>query len=71
MTKDIYQEIQETMQIVEQIYEMWASNLKKRLDNLKRINIESLIVLIEYEKANGNIKNKSDIIKYIDGITQD
>ena len=71
MTKDIYQEIQETMQIVEQIYEMWASNLKKRLDNLKRINIESLIVLIEYEKTNGSIKNKADIIRYIDGITQD
>jgi hypothetical protein len=71
MSKDINQEIQEIVQIVEQMHEVCLTNTKKRLENLKRINIELLTIFVESERQNGNMKGKKDIIKYIDSLTQD
>lgn len=71
MKNDTNSEIREVIDIVEHLYETWLVNVRNRLDNLKRINVDSLAELIEYEKEKGRIKDKNDIIKYIESITQD
>lgn len=67
----ISEEVKDTLNVIEQIYGVMLMNLQNRVNNFKRINIDSLIEFAKYEYVNGRIKNRKDIIKYIESITQD
>ena len=71
MNKNTLNDVNDVIQTVEQVYINSASNLNKKLDNIKRINIETLTELVEKETENGHIKEKKDIVKYIEQIIQD
>ncbi|OGI18765.1 MAG: hypothetical protein A2287_08905 [Candidatus Melainabacteria bacterium RIFOXYA12_FULL_32_12] len=68
---NISNEIKEVLEVMEQLYDSWLTTLKAKKDNIKRINLDSIIELIALQKAKGEVKNRRDIIAYIDGIIGD
>ena len=66
-----YNEIQEIIEILEQFYTLEIDELNNKLKNIKRIDINSLVNLIESEKEKKYIKSRKDLVKYIKSIIQD
>lgn len=69
--KKIEEQIVNVVEILEQIYSLEVSDMTRKLENLKRINIDSVAAYIQKEQENNNFKNKNEIVKYIQSIIQD
>jgi len=69
--EEVYSETVQVIGILEGIYEIFIESLKTKIENLDKINIETLTELILKESEKGNIKERKDIIKYIEQIIQD
>jgi len=69
--KKIEEEIRDVVEIVEQVYSNQATELARKLDNFKRINVDTVAAYIKEEQVKGNFQNRDDIIKYIQSIVQD
>ncbi|EKE03608.1 MAG: hypothetical protein ACD_20C00176G0003 [uncultured bacterium] len=66
-----YNEIKDVLDVMEQIYDSWLTTLKEKKTNIKRVNLNAIAELISIQKAKGEINDRKDIIKYIDGIICD
>ncbi|HBH17425.1 MAG TPA: hypothetical protein DDX14_00500, partial [Cyanobacteria bacterium UBA9579] len=62
-----YNEIKDVLDVMEQIYDSWLTTLKEKKTNIKRVNLNAIAELISIQKAKGEINDRKDIIKYIDG----
>jgi len=69
--KKIEEEIRNVVEVIEQIYSLEVSDMNRKIDNLKRINIGSVVTYVKNEQEKGNFKSKNDIIQYIQSIIQD
>jgi hypothetical protein len=69
--KKIEEEIQIILDVVEQVYALEVTDMKKKIDNIKRVKVDSIADIINEEKKKGNLKNKKDIVKFIQSIIQD
>jgi len=68
---DISKSVKDVVDILEQFYVLKFTEVSKKIDNIKRINIDSLADRIQEEVEKGNIKTKSDIVKYVESIIPD
>ena len=66
-----YNEIKDVLDVMEQLYDSWLTTLKEKKTNIKRVNLNAIAELISIQKAKGEINDRKDIIKYIDGIICD
>ncbi|MDD3012924.1 MAG: hypothetical protein PHC34_04405 [Candidatus Gastranaerophilales bacterium] len=69
--KKMEEEIRNVVEIIEQIYSLEVSDMSKRMENLKRINFDSVAAYIEKEQKNNNFKSRNDLVKYIQSIIHD
>lgn len=69
--KKIEEDIRDILEVVENVYALEVVDMKKKIDNIKRVNISSIVDIVNEEKKKGNIKTKKDIVKYIQSIIQD
>jgi len=63
--------IEELIDVTEKLYQIWFADIKRKLDNISRIQLASFMELIEYNIENGDIKTDKDVISYIEQIIQD
>lgn len=68
---NLAESIKDVVSIVEQFYILKSEDITKKLENIRRINLDSLINLMEIEVQKDNIKSKKDIIRYIESIILD
>lgn len=60
-------EVRSILNIMEKLYSLEIKYVAEKLENIKRINIDSLMEFVEYNKLN----DASDLIQYVQGIIQD
>ena len=71
MKTDIESEVKNVLEIVEQVYLIKSVAAEKKLNNIKRINFDSLVNLIQKEISNDRIKSPKDMVNYIETIIED
>lgn len=69
--KKIEEDIRDILEVVEQVYALEVIDMKKKINNIKRVNVSSIVDIVNEEKKKGNIKTKKDIVQYIQSIIQD
>lgn len=69
--ENVSEAVKDIVDIVEQFYVLRVEDLTKKLENIRRINVDSLIDLIQNEISENNIKTKRDIVKYVESIILD
>ena len=69
--EEIIKDTEETLKILEKLYDTWLVMCKNRLKNLKKVNVESLAKFVKLGYENGKISKKEDLVTYIETIIQD
>jgi|GEM_PF-2708621 len=69
--KKVEEEVRDVVEVIEQLYSLEVSDMSRKIENLKRVNINSVVAFVEKERKKDNFKSKTDIVKYIQSIIQD
>ncbi|OGI23053.1 MAG: hypothetical protein A2287_00425 [Candidatus Melainabacteria bacterium RIFOXYA12_FULL_32_12] len=69
--ENVAEAVKDIVEIVEQFYLLRVEDLTRKLENIRRINVDSLVDLIQNEVNESKIKTKRDIVKYVESIILD
>ncbi|OGI02317.1 MAG: hypothetical protein A2104_06305 [Candidatus Melainabacteria bacterium GWF2_32_7] len=69
--ENVAEAVKDIVEIVEQFYLLRVEDLTRKLENIRRINVDSLVDLIQNEVNENKIKTKRDIVKYVESIILD
>lgn len=59
------------LRLVEKIYKLQGDDIKKKIDNIHRINIGTFLQQVNSMKDSGEIKDESDLLELIENIIKD